>query len=89
MAKDEPGVTLIDGGGGFGIPAIRLAADMTLRKIENQPSAVAAVVNCGHTGRIGAYAETIARGAASRSCSAAAATSGSTAWCPTAAGRGS
>lgn len=61
VAKDEPGVTLIDGGGGFGIPAIRLAAEMMLQKIESQASAVAAVVNCGHTGRVGAYAEMIAR----------------------------
>jgi LDH2 family malate/lactate/ureidoglycolate dehydrogenase len=34
---------------------------MTVQKVAHQPSAIAAVANCGHTGRIGAFAETIAR----------------------------
>lgn len=51
----------VDGGGALGIPAIRRAAVLTAAKAKAQKIAVGALINCGHTGRIGAFAELIAR----------------------------
>jgi LDH2 family malate/lactate/ureidoglycolate dehydrogenase len=53
----DKGAQVVDGGGGIGIPAMRLAYDhaSTLAG-ENGLSAVA-IRNVGHTGRLGAYAE--------------------------------
>jgi LDH2 family malate/lactate/ureidoglycolate dehydrogenase len=46
-------VLKVDGGRGFGIPAMELA----LEAVEETALAAAGIVNVGHTGRIGAYAE--------------------------------
>ena len=53
----EGGQLLIQGNGGFGHPALKLATDEGIDLARRDGSAVVAVVNCGHSGRIGAYAE--------------------------------
>ncbi len=61
LVQDTATTTKIDGGGGFGIPPIHLAARMTAAKAKREKVAVGALVNCGHTGRVGAFAEVMAR----------------------------
>jgi LDH2 family malate/lactate/ureidoglycolate dehydrogenase len=56
--------TLIDGGRGLGHPALALAVDSAARAAHELGVGVAGVVNCGHAGRAGAWAERgLARGA--------------------------
>lgn len=55
------GVTTLDGDGGLGILAFEQALDLGMAAAEQQNCAAVAVVNCGHTGRIGAYVERAAR----------------------------
>jgi len=57
VTRDEGGLLLIDGGGGIGIPAMELALERLLAKARLAGAAAAGVVNVGHTGRVGAYAE--------------------------------
>lgn len=54
------GRTEIDGQGGIGIPAMRLAIDHLAGAATRDALAVLAVRNVGHTGRIGAFVETAA-----------------------------
>ena len=61
VVEDTATTVKVDGGGGLGIPAIRRTAVLTAAKAKAQKIAVGALVNCGHTGRIGAFAELIAR----------------------------
>ena len=58
----EDGGTLlrIDGGGGFGIPAMELAVERLIPAASRHGLVAAAVTGCGHTGRIGAYADALA-----------------------------
>ena len=58
---DDPAMTRIDGGGGHGVPAMVQLAEYTAQKASSAGMATGTLVNCGHTGRIGAYAEMIAR----------------------------
>ena len=58
---DEPTMIRIDGRGGHGVPAMVQLAECTAQKARTAGMATGALVNCGHTGLIGAYAETIAR----------------------------
>ena len=50
-------VLKVDGGRGFGIPAMELALESLSEAVEETALAAAGIVNVGHTGRIGAYAE--------------------------------
>jgi LDH2 family malate/lactate/ureidoglycolate dehydrogenase len=50
-------VLKVDGRGGFGIPAMEQALEALSRAVEDTALAAAGIVNVGHTGRIGAYAE--------------------------------
>ena len=50
-------VLKVDGRRGFGIPAMERAIEALSEVVEETALAVAGVVNVGHTGRIGAYAE--------------------------------
>jgi hydroxycarboxylate dehydrogenase B len=52
-----PGVLKVDGHRGFGIPAMECALEALSRAVEKTDLAAAGIVNVGHTGRIGAYAE--------------------------------
>ncbi len=56
----EGNVLRVNGAGGFGIPAMELAVEQVSAAVAGPGIAVAAVTNCGHTGRIGAYADTLA-----------------------------
>lgn len=61
LGEAEGGGPLVDGGNGFGIPALRLATDTAIdaARTGNTGAGAAAVgvMNVGHTGRIGAFAE--------------------------------
>lgn len=60
----ERGWPWVDGGGGIGIPAMRLAVDDATDQALRDGIAVRALREVGHTGRIGAFAErAAARGA--------------------------
>ena len=50
-------VLKVDGRGGFGIPAMEQALEALSQAVEDTALAAAGIVNVGHTGRIGAYAE--------------------------------
>lgn len=50
-------VVKVDGHRGFGIPAMEQALDVLSGAVEDTTLAAAGIVNVGHTGRIGAYAE--------------------------------
>jgi uncharacterized oxidoreductase len=60
VAHGETGLPFIDGGGGIGIPAMHLAMDQLCEMAGISGMAVLPVRNVGHTGRIGAFAETAA-----------------------------
>ncbi|WP_166416749.1 Ldh family oxidoreductase [Cochlodiniinecator piscidefendens] len=53
----ENGVEEIDGQGGIGIPAMRLAAHHSCARAKETGMAALALRNVGHTGRLGAFAE--------------------------------
>lgn len=61
LVHDEGSVLRVDGGQGLGIPAMELALDAVLERARILGVAVAGIVNVGHTGRLGAYAERGAR----------------------------
>jgi LDH2 family malate/lactate/ureidoglycolate dehydrogenase len=56
----ERGATIIDGNGGIGIPAMRLAIDEGCRVAGEQGVSAVAICNVGHTGRLGAFTEAAA-----------------------------
>ena len=51
------GAVVIQGNAGFGHPAMNLAMTEAVTLAKQHGSAVVAVTNCGHTGRLGHYAE--------------------------------
>jgi LDH2 family malate/lactate/ureidoglycolate dehydrogenase len=54
------GLDYVDGGGGIGIPAMQLAISQVCQAARQRGVAVLTVRNVGHTGRLGAHAETAA-----------------------------
>ena len=54
------GGVLVDGNGGIGIPAMRLAIEEGCRLAGSQGVSAVAIVNVGHTGRLGAFTEAAA-----------------------------
>jgi len=56
----ERGATIVDGNGGIGIPAMRLAIDEGCRVAQEQGVSAVAICNVGHTGRLGAFTEAAA-----------------------------
>ncbi|MEM7122413.1 MAG: Ldh family oxidoreductase [Pseudomonadota bacterium] len=56
----EGNVLRVNGAGGFGIAAMELAAEQLPATVSGSGIAAAAITNCGHTGRIGAYADSLA-----------------------------
>lgn len=56
----QRGATIVDGNGGIGIPAMRLAIDEGCRLARVQGVSALAVCNVGHTGRLGAFTEAAA-----------------------------
>lgn len=57
LTATSSGAPLIDAGNGFGMPAMRLAVEEGVRRARAAGMAAVGVVNSGHTGRIGAFAE--------------------------------
>lgn len=53
----ERGATIVDGKGGIGIPAMRLAIGEGCRVAAEQGVSSLAICNVGHTGRLGAFTE--------------------------------
>lgn len=60
VTEADGGGVLVDGNRGFGIPAMRLAMDVATRKARDIGTSAVGIRNVGHTGRIGAFAETAA-----------------------------
>jgi hydroxycarboxylate dehydrogenase B len=60
LATTADGMAEIDGRGGIGMPAMMLAVDELCARAKSGGAAVLPVRNVGHTGRLGAYAETAA-----------------------------
>tara|TARA_Y100001960_G_C14710965_1_gene846992 strand:- start:118 stop:1185 length:1068 start_codon:yes stop_codon:yes gene_type:complete len=56
----ETGITIIDGGMGSGIPAMSLAYETVISLARDNGLAAVSIINTGHTGRHGAYADTAA-----------------------------
>ena len=54
------GSTVVDGGGGYGHPAMMMGVREAIERARGSNSSVVAVRNCGHTGRLGHYAEVAA-----------------------------
>lgn len=61
LTKAEGGGPLVDGGKGFGMPAMRLATEEAIRRAGDGGAAAIGVCNVAHTGRIGAFAEQAAK----------------------------
>ena len=57
MIKNKFGATEVDGNGGIGIPAMRLACEHCCEVAKHTGIAALSIRNVGHTGRIGAFAE--------------------------------
>lgn len=58
----SPNAVAVDGQGGIGIVAMEHALAEVTARAKTGLIAMAGITNCGHTGRIGAYAEQAARG---------------------------
>jgi len=56
----DSGATIVDGNGGIGIPAMRLAIEEGCRVARAQGVSAVAIRNVGHTGRLGAFTESAA-----------------------------
>ena len=55
--RNEKGDDEVDGRGGIGIPAMRLAVDQCVARAKEKGIAALPLRHVGHTGRLGAYAE--------------------------------
>lgn len=58
--NNENGAPVVDGGGGIGIPAMRLAYQQGMEQASETGLSALGVINVGHTGRHGAFAEVAA-----------------------------
>ncbi len=61
VTRPGPSVARVDGGSGLGILAMDRAAEELIDMRRHQPVVTAGIVNVAHTGRLGAYAERLAR----------------------------
>ncbi|MFV0474614.1 MAG: Ldh family oxidoreductase [Pikeienuella sp.] len=57
MARAEGGGPLVDGRGGFGMPACRMAVEAAAQLARETGAGAVAIANVGHTGRMGAFAD--------------------------------
>lgn len=60
LKRNERGVVWIDGHGGHGIPAMNLAVEVACAEASGRGASVLAIRNVGHTGRLGAFTESVA-----------------------------
>ncbi len=61
VTRPAPSMVRVDGGSGLGILAMERAVDELIDMTSHQPVMAAGIVNVAHTGRMGAYAERLAR----------------------------
>ena len=61
LKENGQGAWLVDGQRGFGMPAINLAVDTAVTQAKKQGISAVGIMNCGHTGRLGAFCEQGAR----------------------------
>ncbi len=57
ISRRPDGALEVNGGGGIGIPAMRLAVQAACREAKTNRMAVVPIRDVGHTGRLGAFAE--------------------------------
>jgi LDH2 family malate/lactate/ureidoglycolate dehydrogenase len=57
LLTTETGMTMVDGGMGSGIPAMTLAYETSMSLAEESGLAAVSIINSGHTGRHGAFAD--------------------------------
>jgi len=57
VSRESSCTAVVDGNGGLGQPAMHLGTDLGIRKARAYGIAAVGVINCGHIGRIGEYAE--------------------------------
>ncbi|MGB0507437.1 MAG: Ldh family oxidoreductase [Pikeienuella sp.] len=57
LTKADGGADLADAGGGFGVPACTMAVEHAVKVAKSGGIGACGVINAGHTGRIGAFAE--------------------------------
>ena len=57
VRQNEKGAWIVDGHDGFGMPAIQLGLEKAMMIAKEHGMSTVAIINCGHTGRIGAYVE--------------------------------
>lgn len=55
------GILRVDGKGGIGVVALHAATEAIKEQLKARPMAFAAITNCGHTGRVGAFVEDLAK----------------------------
>ena len=60
LTRQTEVVALVDGNRGLGIPAANLAVEYLVETARRHGVAAAGLLNCGHTGRMGAYSGTVA-----------------------------
>ena len=61
LKANDQGAWLVDGEGGFGMPALNLAVDTAVIQAKKQGISAVGIMNCSHTGRLGAFCEQGAR----------------------------
>ena len=61
VTENAQGASIVDGNKGIGIPAMKLAVAHGCGTAKKTGISATALTNCGHTGRLGAYAELGAR----------------------------
>jgi uncharacterized oxidoreductase len=60
LTRNDKGALEVDGGGGIGIPGMIMAAGAAVEAARSDGISAVALRHLGHTGRIGAFAETMA-----------------------------
>ena len=57
LKRNDKGAWIVDGHGGFGMPALQLGMEKVVGEAKEKGISTVAVLHCGHTGRVGAFAE--------------------------------
>ena len=57
LNQNDNGAWIVNGHGGFGIPALQLGIEKAIGEAKEKGISTVAVIHCGHTGRVGAFAE--------------------------------
>ena len=57
LNQNDNGAWIVNGHGGFGMPALQLGTDKAVGEAKEKGISTLAVLHCGHTGRVGAFAE--------------------------------